>query len=332
MDGGVNTAQPRVSVLMLTYRQEAYVDRAIASVIRQQTPFGVEIIIGDDCSPDRTPDRLRRWQQRYPERIRLLESPENQGLARNFMRTFGEARGEYIAICEGDDFWISRHKLARQVAWLDAHRDCSLCYHRVVNYYEADGSKSLSAGGRARRVTLADLARMNPITNVSVVYRRSCIPQPLPGWIEGVKSYDLVMHCLCAERGYIYYMPRVMAVYRKLGTSIWTGGDRRRQSEISRVGRDLLIAYFRGRREDIVTLLRQSNAENCLALALYLRTQGKEAEALEAERQAQAYCPEWTGEETRRRQHALEARSRRPGPLRRAMTALRKGLTRLIPI
>ena len=197
--------------------------------------------------------------QRYPDRIRLLDNSDNVGLARNFVRTYREATGRYIAICEADDFWTDRHKLQIQADFLDSHPEYAMCFHRVVNYYEANGTKSLSNGGQRHEMTINDIALCNPITNVSVCYRRGVFGE-LPEWMDRVTSYDLVMHLLTLQYGKVYYMHRVMAVYRKLATSIWTGGDKARRAEISRKNRDLLIGYFADRNPEVCDILRRANA------------------------------------------------------------------------
>ena len=193
----------KVSVLMLAYNQQQYVNEAIRSVVLQETDFDYELIIGDDGSSDATAERCREWQQRYPDRIRLLDHSDNVGLARNFVRTYREATGRYIAICEADDFWTDRHKLQIQADFLDSHPEYAMCFHRVVNYYEANGTKSLSNGGQRHEMTINDIALCNPITNVSVCYRRGVFGE-LPEWMDRVTSYDLVMHLLTLQYGKVY--------------------------------------------------------------------------------------------------------------------------------
>ena len=99
------TACPKVSVLMLTYNQENYIDEAIRSVVLQDTDFDFELIIGNDASTDHTARHCLEWKEKYPERIRLVNREQNLGLIGNFMETYALCRGTYIAICEGDDFW-----------------------------------------------------------------------------------------------------------------------------------------------------------------------------------------------------------------------------------
>ena len=297
----------KVSVLMLTYNQEAYVDEAIRSVVLQDTRFDFELIIADDASSDGTCERCRQWQARFPQRVRLLSGASNVGLARNFIRCFEAARGTYT------------------------HPAYSACFHQVVNYYEADGSKSLSGRYGKEAVTLRDLALCNPITNVSICYRRALIPS-LPTWMDQVTSYDFVMHCLCAVHGDIYFMPRAMAVYRKLPTSIWTGANKEKRAMISRKNRDLLIAYFQTRDAEVCTLLRTANARNCLDIAYYYAMQKEEDKVATWKQQALTYRDDWSAEDVAGEYAALGMAQRTKSICRSMLTRIRQLVSRCLPL
>ena len=111
---------PKVSVCMISYRHAAFIAQAIESVLAQQCDFEIELVIGDDCSPDGTGAICDEFARRDP-RVRLLPRDRNLGVMANFSRTLQACRGEYVAVCEGDDYWIDPLKLAKQVAFLDAH-------------------------------------------------------------------------------------------------------------------------------------------------------------------------------------------------------------------
>lgn len=321
----------KVSVLMLAYNQEKYIDEAIRSVILQQTSFPFELIIGNDASNDQTLEHCKAWKEKYPDKIVLLNNTENLGLARNFIHTYEQAKGEYIAICEGDDFWTDRKKLQIQADFMDTHKEYSMCFHRVVNYFEADGSKSLSNGGQKTVITIRDIALYNTITNVSVFYRRGLFG-PLPEWMDQVTSYDFIMHMLNAQYGDVYYMKRPMAVYRKLGTSIWTGGGHQKQSMISMKNRDLLICYFKERNQEIYDILRLANARNCINLILYLKQQRQEAEIPAFKERMQQYMPEWTHADILRETNDLRRLSKRPPFLKQLLTTCRRTVSKAIPL
>ena len=110
-----------VSVAVVTYKHEAYIREALDSILMQQVNFLYEIVVGDDCSPDRTPEILREYAQRYPDRFVLLLREKNMGASANSYYIKCHCRGRYIAQLEGDDFWTDPHKLQKQVDFLEAH-------------------------------------------------------------------------------------------------------------------------------------------------------------------------------------------------------------------
>lgn len=119
--------RPLVSISCITYNHELFIREAIDSFLMQETNFDFEIVIGDDCSSDKTPEILQDYASRYPTIIRLLECEKNLGSEVNFLRTIEACHGKYIALCEGDDFWISPQKLQLQVDFLNTNASYSLC-------------------------------------------------------------------------------------------------------------------------------------------------------------------------------------------------------------
>ena len=172
----------KVSVAMVTYNHEPFIAQAIESVLMQQTEFGVELIIGEDCSTDGTREIVRAYAKRYSERVHLRLPEQNQGAGANFLATLKACRGEYIALCEGDDYWTDPHKLDKQVDFLErtAH---AFCYHHASYQYD-DGTEAPQLPGIALRKPIArveDLLFPVTVPTCSVVFRRCALP-PLPGW------------------------------------------------------------------------------------------------------------------------------------------------------
>ena len=125
---------PLVSVCMTTYNHAPYLREAIESVLAQQTDFDVELVLGEDCSTDSTRAICEEYVARFPDRVRLVCGEENIGWRANYLRTFEACRGRYVAYCDGDDWWCDPRKLQRQVAWLEAHPDCGMCYTVCPDY------------------------------------------------------------------------------------------------------------------------------------------------------------------------------------------------------
>ena len=325
---------PKVSVLMLTYNQEQYIDEAIRSVMIQQTNFSFELVIGNDCSTDGTAARCKAWQARYPHRIHLIDRPKNLGLAQNFMQTYAECKGKYVAICEGDDYWCAADKLQVQVDFLNAHPDYSCCFHRVVNYYEDRGTKSLSNGGQKTNTNIIDLARGNYISNVSAVFRRNLFG-PLPDWFAQVSTYDYALHLLNAQYGKLHYMHRPMAVYRQHGRAIWSEAGMDKKLDIALVIRELLMNYFRPIRTDVYDALRTAHSNLCLNLIGYYQRTHNEEGVTQTEQRLLNYRPELTINDVRQlewqRSHP-SASTRLRRLLKQGISACRGLVSRVVPL
>lgn len=127
----------KCSVLILAYNQEKYIAQCLDGVLMQQTDFDYDVVIGEDSSTDSTRSICKEYTNRYSN-FRLLNSPDkkNLGYYQNWDRTLSECKGDYIAICEGDDYWTDSHKLQKQVDFLDKNPECGLCFTDCDIYYE----------------------------------------------------------------------------------------------------------------------------------------------------------------------------------------------------
>lgn len=127
-DSDLICKSPLVSVVMITYNHERFIREAIESIVKQMCDFDYELIIGEDCSSDLTREICFECQERYPQIVRVIWSAKNVGAGLNWRRVTQRARGKYLAICEGDDFWISQTKLQQQVEVLEKDEDVSIVY------------------------------------------------------------------------------------------------------------------------------------------------------------------------------------------------------------
>lgn len=212
----------KLSVLMITYNQEKYVAQALDSILMQEVDFPYEIVIGEDCSTDGTRDIILRYQERYPEKIRSILTDRNVGMLQNFARTFRACSGQYVAILEGDDFWTSPKKLQKQVAFLDSHRECSLCFHTTeVFYEEKDASSYLSPSCHREFSTIEDLLENNFIQTCSVMFRNKLFGD-LPEWFCSGAIGDYPLHLLNAAHGSIGFIDEVMGAYRVHSAGVWS--------------------------------------------------------------------------------------------------------------
>jgi len=133
-DPAVLSKNPLVSVKMITYNHAPYIAQAIEGVVKQETEYPFELIIGEDCSTDGTREIVFEFQKKYPDIIRVITSDKNVGMKQNGYRTTKACRGKYIAFCEGDDYWHRSDKLQLQVEYLEMHPECGIIYSDYDRY------------------------------------------------------------------------------------------------------------------------------------------------------------------------------------------------------
>lgn len=242
----VRPGRPLVSVVMIAYNNGRYISDAISGVLAQKGDFDLQLVVCDDCSTDSTPEIIGRLAAKYPGIIDFHINASNLGVQGNYLEAFRHVRGDYMAMCDADDYWTDSTKLARQVGYMESHPDCSITFHRVINYYEESGVKSFSNGGQKTDTTIADLSRSNYITNMSVVYRRHLVDLgKLPLWLNDVRLVDYPMHMLYAAQGRIHYINRPMGVYRQTASAIWSMTQMTARREMSLIVRLHLLDEFK---------------------------------------------------------------------------------------
>jgi glycosyltransferase involved in cell wall biosynthesis len=215
---------PKVSVCVQAYNHAPYIAQALDSVLMQETDFDYELIIGEDESSDGTREICIRYAEQHPDRIRLfLRSREDviyiNGRATgryNFVENLRAARGEYIALLDGDDYWTDPHKLQKQVDLLKTHPDYAMCFHSVlvIDETQQDESRIKTPLGKRDVYRLNDILKGNFISNLSMMFRNQWIDD-LPDWYWQMPIGDWPLHILNAQHGDIGYIDEVMGVYRQ---------------------------------------------------------------------------------------------------------------------
>jgi len=213
----------KVSVHMVTYNHEKFIAQAIEGVLMQETDFPYELVIGEDCSTDGTREIVIDYAQRCPNKIRALLREKNLGMRENGRRTREACRGEYIALCEGDDYWTDPHKLQKQVDFLDTHPRYAFAFHNVYVERE-DGTRDIEpylVDVQQFTFGLADVLITNPVPTCSVIYRRLWVGD-LPTWYYTLDTGDHPLYLLLAQKGPLFYLDEVMGVYRKHQGGVYT--------------------------------------------------------------------------------------------------------------
>ena len=217
----LHAAGPKVSVLCITYNHEKYIEATLDGFCRQVTDFDVEFIVADDCSTDGTQAIIKRYAARDRRIVPILHR-KNLGVAGNFESAAARAKGTFVALCEGDDYWTDPTKLQQQVEQMEGDPDLSIVFHPVEVFNDADGRFEYIYPAQKPDLTIWELIHENYIQTNSVMYRWR-FQGGLPDWFDSsMLPLDWFLHLSHAERGKIGYLPRIMAKYRKHDAGIWS--------------------------------------------------------------------------------------------------------------
>lgn len=212
--------KPLVSVCIITYNHEQYISMALDSVINQLTNFQFEIVIGEDCSVDNTKAIIMKYQKEYPNIIRAHFHSSNIGMMANFKHTLQACRGKYVALLEGDDYWIDCNKLEFQINYLEHNNEHVAVIHDcyiLKNDCLIDQSQTVNVNMKSVLNT-NDLFRIIEsdgycIPTASIVFRNSVIPE-FPEELLKASAGDWPLYILLSLHGLFAYIPKAMSVYR----------------------------------------------------------------------------------------------------------------------
>lgn len=215
---------PLVSVTCITYNHERFIREAIESFLMQETTFPFEIIIGEDCSTDGTRAIVEAYCRKYPDYIRMVTAEHNVGARLNGIRTRQLARGKYIAMCEGDDYWTDPLKLQKQVDFLEGHPAYVMSFHDCCI---VDENGQLLKTSKLERNRNRDLSEKEIIfgtlmpTN-TVLFRNGIITLYPPEFLR-VLNGDAFLFAMLGEHGKAHYAADVKpAVYRVHNGGVWS--------------------------------------------------------------------------------------------------------------
>lgn len=266
---------PVVSVCCPAYNHAQFLPRMLDSVLAQESTFRFELLVHDDASTDDTPAILARYQAAYPEIVRVITQTENQYsqlpvIAPRFL--FPEVRGQYIALCEGDDCWTATDKLQRQVEVMEQNDQLDLCFH-PVSVVDAGGRVQGSMGTGAKGHLLVGLDRIvlgggGYCPTPSVLFRSS-VAESITACVKSAPFSDKFIQIIAAARGGAIYIQQEMAAYRRGHAGTWTAQS---ESAAALARRESLIAdpyaWLMNNMHSIdATLLRYSLADQYAVIA-----------------------------------------------------------------
>lgn len=274
--------QPLLSICMNTFNHEAYITQAIEGVLMQQTDFSYRLVIGEDLSSDNTRAICEQYAAQYPDRILLLPSDRKYGQNHNMARTIKCCTGKYIAMCEGDDYWIDPLKLQKQVDFLEMHPQYVLCFHpqHAVDQY-GNMVEEAKETGLISFFKGADLFHTF-VATPSMVFR-NCLPY-FPEEFYKVKSTDAFLCGMLSGYGMAARLNFVGACYRMHGggcynklsllgrykQAVYTRKLMKRSSFFSKEQkREIRRELYRREMLYIKSFLKKRELSNCIKMAAF---------------------------------------------------------------
>lgn len=217
-----------VTIRCIVFNQEKYIKDCLEGIVNQQTNFRYEAIVHDDASSDHTTDIIREYEEKYPNIIKPIYENENQyskhdGSLRRIMDD--NTRGKYVAVCEGDDYWIDPLKLQKQYDFMEENLDCSLCFH--ANYIQmVSGEKKIHRPARTTKYYTAKdiiLGGGGIMATNSMFYRWNLIKnEKIPEFWEHSPVGDMPRMLFLVAKGKFGYIDEIMSVYRAAADGSWS--------------------------------------------------------------------------------------------------------------
>ncbi len=242
--------QPMVSIICCAYNHGKYIRECLEGFVSQKTTFKYEAIVHDDASSDETAAVIREFEEKYPDIIKPVYQSENQystgiGIMKTYI--YPRAAGKYIALCEGDDYWIDPLKLQKQVDFMEANPDYSLCCSNIYRLNDRTGEKWCRYY-KKRLITLNELIyERNRIPTLSSLMKRELVLEYIristdfPKWPMG----DLPMWIWMASKGKIHRFLEQTGVYRILEESASHSKDKGRRFFFRLSGFEIRLFFCR---------------------------------------------------------------------------------------
>lgn len=218
--------KPKISVWCLVYNHENYLRQCLEGFVKQETEYDYEVIVHDDVSTDNSAAIIREYAERYPYIVKPIYEKENQWSKKDgsLDRIFREnCKGEYIAICEGDDCWIDSRKLQKQITFLESHPDYSMCCtdakilssNEELDWSRYDSDSDISPSDMIIGGGLY-------IQTCTLVYRRDLIDFINYEFVQKCHIGDYPLQIAASLKGKVRYINEKTAIYRYENQNSWT--------------------------------------------------------------------------------------------------------------
>lgn len=242
-----------VSIAMITYNHEKYVEKAIKSVLMQEVNFQYEIVIGDDASQDNTKEIIKKYVEKYPNLFKPILREKNLGAIENLLDVSKNCSGKYYILLEGDDYWTDKNKLQEQVDYLEKHQECIATAHwcKVVDQHGDEVEEMNSVFNRKENYyTLHDFERGLVPGHTTTIMCRNIFIEPKYDYDKIFRLHNIVgdrtLHMVLVLQGKIFCLHKCMSDYRYV---VKTGGTSYSSNSSDRNISYIWWNYYRGLEE-----------------------------------------------------------------------------------
>tara|TARA_R110002072_G_scaffold117281_14_gene248277 strand:+ start:8788 stop:9807 length:1020 start_codon:yes stop_codon:yes gene_type:complete len=235
---------PAVTICVVTYQHVNYIKQCLDSILMQQTTFPFEILLGEDASTDGTRKICMEYAQKHRDKIRLFLHHRENNIAINgnptgrfnFLYNLYNARGNYIALCEGDDYWTDPLKLQKQVDFLEGNKEYGICFHEAKIIWDQELKNNtiiLNSDYKWNKMevsksdyVIADVFNGPFMATASVVFRKPIFD--FPSWFCQTMSGDITLYALILGENKIKFINEIMCVYRRheKGITVYHRGNK----------------------------------------------------------------------------------------------------------
>lgn len=205
-----------VSISCITYNQAHFIRQCLDGFLMQKTTFSFEVLIHDDASTDGTAEIIREYESKYPEIIKPLYEKENQwtkGRRGSAVFNYPRAKGKYIALCEGDDYWIDELKLQTQFDFMEKHPECTMCFHNAKIENNLKNKTTNYPQIEDREYSSNELFSNWIVPTASMFFRKGFLNSEILT-NKNILNSDIIYVLLAADKGKVYGSSEKMSIYR----------------------------------------------------------------------------------------------------------------------
>ncbi len=246
----------KVIIVILTYNLEKYISQTLDSVLNQKTTYPYKILVGDDCSTDNTPEILKEYQQKYPDKIEIRLSDKNLGCLGNGNRLFDGLQSEYFSLLDGDDIWLDDEHLQKQIDFLENHKEYTIVAANT-QYLKNDKPADLLIDKKflGKTFTFDDFVEdrcpyFHPSTTIfrNIIYKNglpACYKDAENTFENCALRGDDFRRIQHLQEGKVYIMPEVLSYYRIHDTGIWQSASENKRKIEGAIEYNFLRKYYK---------------------------------------------------------------------------------------